>query len=200
MIGPVFFILLETSIRKGVRSALAFDLGVLLSDLIYIAIAYFFYAQVASLTSGDKSYLFQFFGGLVFIGFGVATLIKKPKDPVDEEAEIINHRKDYMWLALKGFFLNFANPAVIFYWFTVIAFGIKQTDSADMGRNVLLYVAVILITFFSLDILKIIGAKKLRPFITNSVLTGLNRLTGIVIVCAGLYMILRGVTQWSEIG
>ena len=34
MIGPVFFLLLETSIRKGVRAALAFDCGVLLSDLI----------------------------------------------------------------------------------------------------------------------------------------------------------------------
>ncbi|MFY7990174.1 MAG: LysE family translocator [Fluviicola sp.] len=200
MIGPVFFILLETSIRKGVRSALAFDLGVLISDLIYIAIAYFFYAQVASLTSGDKSYLFQFFGGLVFIGFGVVTLIKKPKDPVDEEAEIINHRKDYFWLALKGFFLNFANPAVIFYWFTVIAFGIKQTDSDEMSQNVLMYVGVIIITFFSLDILKIIGAKKLRPFITNNVLIGLNRLTGIVIVCAGLYMIFKGAKMWYEVG
>ena len=32
MVGPVFFVLLETSIKKGVRAALAFDLGVLLND------------------------------------------------------------------------------------------------------------------------------------------------------------------------
>ena len=42
MIGPVFFVLLETSIKKGVRAALALDLGVLLSDLLYILIAYVF--------------------------------------------------------------------------------------------------------------------------------------------------------------
>ena len=28
MIGPVFFILIETSITKGFRAALAFDLGI----------------------------------------------------------------------------------------------------------------------------------------------------------------------------
>ena len=45
MIGPVFFILLETSIIKGFRAALVFDLGVVLGDICFIGIAYliFFY-------------------------------------------------------------------------------------------------------------------------------------------------------------
>lgn len=199
MIGPVFFILLETSIRKGVRSALAFDLGVLLSDLIYIIIAYVFYAQVAKLTSGDKSYIFQFVGGFIFVIFGVVTLMKKPKPSAGNEAEMVNQTRDYLMLGLKGFLLNFANPAVIFYWLTVIAFGIKQTDSSNMNQNVLIYVAIILMTFFSVDILKIVGAKKLRPFITDKVLMGLNRLTGIIIVCAGLYMVFNGIRTWYEL-
>jgi len=33
MVGPVFFILLETSITKGFRAAMAFDLGVVLGDI-----------------------------------------------------------------------------------------------------------------------------------------------------------------------
>ncbi|MFN5982117.1 MAG: LysE family transporter, partial [Fluviicola sp.] len=53
MIGPVFFVLLETSIRKGVRAALAFDLGVLLSDLIYVLIAFIFSSEITKLTSGS---------------------------------------------------------------------------------------------------------------------------------------------------
>ena len=39
-IGPVFFILIETSITKGARSALAFDLGAILGDVFFIALAY----------------------------------------------------------------------------------------------------------------------------------------------------------------
>jgi threonine/homoserine/homoserine lactone efflux protein len=36
MIGPVFFILLETSIIKGFRAALVFDLGVVLGDVFLL--------------------------------------------------------------------------------------------------------------------------------------------------------------------
>lgn len=196
MIGPVFFLLLETSIRKGVRSALAFDLGVFLSDLIYIVIAYFFFAQVASLTSGDKSYLFRLFGGIIFILFGAVTLIKKPKSTVSDDQDTVNSRKDYWLLGLKGFLLNFANPAVIFYWFSVIALGAKKSDNSELGDNILIYIAIILITFFSVDVLKIIGAKKLRPFITDKVLLVLNRLTGIIILVTGTFLFTKGLMEW----
>ena len=38
-IGPVFFVLLETGATKGFKSALIFDLGVILADIVFIAIA-----------------------------------------------------------------------------------------------------------------------------------------------------------------
>ena len=41
MIGPVFFMLLKTSILKGARAAIAFNLGVILGDISFILIAYF---------------------------------------------------------------------------------------------------------------------------------------------------------------
>ena len=42
MIGPVLFVLLETSVVKGFKAAIIFDLGVVLADVIFILIAYFF--------------------------------------------------------------------------------------------------------------------------------------------------------------
>jgi threonine/homoserine/homoserine lactone efflux protein len=195
MIGPVFFLLLETSIRKGVRAALAFDCGVLLSDLIYIVIAYMFYAEVASLTEGDNKYLIQLFGGAIFIVFGLVTLLKKPKAFNSEDTEGIKQTKDYLMLGLKGFLLNFANPAVIFYWFSVIALGAKKTDNGGLGDHILLYLVLLLLTFFAIDILKIIGAKKLRPFITERVLTGLNRLTGLIILITGIVLLGKGIVK-----
>ena len=41
MLGPAFFILIETSIKKGFKSALFLDLGILLSDAIYLLAAFF---------------------------------------------------------------------------------------------------------------------------------------------------------------
>ena len=40
-VGPVFFVLLETSATKGFKSALIFDLGVMLADIFFIAVAFF---------------------------------------------------------------------------------------------------------------------------------------------------------------
>ena len=39
-IGPVFFVLLETSATKGFKSALIFDCGVILADILFILIAF----------------------------------------------------------------------------------------------------------------------------------------------------------------
>lgn len=191
MIGPVFFLLLETSIRKGVRAALAFDSGVFISDVIYVAIAYLFYAEIIGVTNGKYSFLFQIIGGIIFVVFGLVILIKKPKNTSAEDNDGIGQTKDYVKLGLKGFILNFANPAVIFYWMGVIAFGSKNQE--DSSSYTLIYVGIILITFFSIDVLKIVGAKKLRPFITDKVLTGLNRVTGIVILLSGVYVFIKGI-------
>lgn len=73
MIGPVFFVLLETSIRRGVRAAMAFDLGVLLSDVVYILIAYVFYSEVSSIISGDKQELIKLIGGIMFLIYGIVS-------------------------------------------------------------------------------------------------------------------------------
>ena len=199
LIGPVFFMLLDISIRKGIRAALSFDLGVLLSDIIYILIAYLFYNQVAHITSGDQQYLFKLIGGTIFIIFGLFMLIKKPKEEVEKD-NITFQTKDYLTLGLKGFLLNFANPAVIIYWFSVIANGVQgDGKSIQEGQNLELYIIIILITFFSVDVLKVVGAKKLRPFITDKVLVGLNRLTGLIIFITGIVLLLKGIVFILEL-
>jgi threonine/homoserine/homoserine lactone efflux protein len=53
-----FFILLETSILKGFRAAIVFDLGVILGDIVFIGIAYLgSYRLIQSLK--DKPALFM---------------------------------------------------------------------------------------------------------------------------------------------
>ena len=200
MIGPVFFILLETSIRKGVRSAIAFDIGVLFSDFIYILIAYVFYSQVASITGdGKNNENAKIVGGALFIIYGVVTFFKKLKAPqVDEEGNIIQNQKDYLLLFFKGFLLNFANPFVIFYWFSVMTLAAKQSHSAiNTGDSspIMYFITIMLVTFFSIDMLKIMGAKKLRPLVTDNLLKALNQLTGLVFVGFGLFLIIKIVLE-----
>ena len=194
MIGPVFFVLLETSIRKGAKAAIAFDLGVLLNDLVYIAIAFLFYNQVDKLSSGDDNSVVRIIGGSLFLVYGLYSLLKKLKSfemtPLGEEAQNL---KGYLLLGLKGFLLNLANPMVIFYWFSVMTLGAKDAAEGGSSYTMIIFISSILITFFSIDLLKIIGAKSLRPLVTDKLLKGLNRLIGIVFISFGVVLLFQGI-------
>lgn len=198
MIGPVFFILLETSIKKGVRAGLAFDFGVFLSDVIYVLIAFLFYNEVKNLAEGQSKEIAKTIGGVVFIVYGVITFFKTPSPmQVNEskEREPANWR-EYIFLSLKGFLLNLANPLVIFYWFSVLSLGdSRHVEGLSSTFTIFIFISLVLLTFFSIDILKIFGAKQLRPFITPKLLKGLNMLIAIVFVVFGVFLIVQGLIE-----
>jgi len=111
--------------------------------------------------------------------------------PIDEALE--GMIEDLILLALKGFLLNLANPLVVFYWFSVMTLGAKDAAEGGSINSMLVFISAILITFFSIDLLKIVGAKSLRPLVTHRVLTGLNRLIGIVFFGFGAVLITQGI-------
>lgn len=214
MIGPVFFVLLETSIRKGVRAGLALDFGVFISDIIYILIAFLFYNEVKLLAEGQSKETAKVIGGILFIVYGIFTFFKKSTTieavkgrgssqllDVDISPSQTGNRsnrepadwKEYRILCLKGFLLNLANPLVIFYWFSVLSLGdSNQVEGLGTQATLLLFISIILLTFFSIDVLKILGAKQLRPFITNKLLKSLNQLIGIVFMVFGIVLLVQG--------
>jgi len=193
MIGPVFFVLLETSIRKGVKAAIALDVGVLISDVVYILIAYLFFSEVQALSQGDDKSLLHLIGGGLFTVYGVMNLLKKVKERKIKDLNLSATRtRDYVWLGLKGFILNIANPLVVFYWFSVMALGAEEAGGSG-GWKMIFYLGIILITFFTIDLLKILGAKRLRPLVTPRLLIGLNRLIGIVFIVFGVVLIVQGI-------
>ncbi len=194
MIGPVFFVLLETSIRKGIRAAIALDFGVLVSDVIYILIAFLFYNEVSSLAEGQSRVVAKIIGGALFVIYGLVNFFKTPQQvhfSTSQEREPSDW-KEYRNLWLKGFFLNLANPLVIFYWFSVLSYGdSRHVEGWSTHFTLFVFVSLILLIFFSIDVLKIIGAKQLRPFITQKLLKALNQLIGIVFILFGVVLFVQ---------
>ena len=194
MVGPVFFVLLETSIRKGIKAAVFFDLGVLFNDILYILIAYFFYQQVSTIMEHEDTSFLQGVGGVLFVLYGVYYLVWKKVDAQDLDTSFggKQNTKGYILLFIKGFLLNLANPMVVFYWFSVmtIAYG---DSSWDRNTAIIVFVSVIVITFFSIDFLKILGAKKLRPLLDPRRLGFLNKFIGLVFIAFGAFLVFRGI-------
>jgi len=202
MIGPVFFVLLEISITKGFKSAIIFDLGVLLSDLFYIVISLFFAYQLKGLGDVKNNLALSILGGSLFIAFGIYNLFFKQVRlaPVDLEQELIdvpeqqakpNRTKDNTMLVLKGFTLNLLNPGVVIYWLAIVAKGFDLVAKYESDIHISIYLSIILVTFFGIDCLKAYVANKLKPLVTINLLKALNVLIGVVFAGTGVFLILR---------
>lgn len=201
MIGPVFFVLLEISITKGFKAAMIFDLGVLLSDLFYIIISLFFAYQLKGLSDFKNNLALSFLGGGLFLAYGIYNLVfKKIKletvnlgpELLDENNQLkLTSAKDNTMLILKGFTLNLLNPGVVIYWLAIIAKGFDLVSKYESDLHIVLFILIILITFFGIDSLKAYVANKLKPLVTTGLLKGLNWLIGIVFMGTGLFLILR---------
>lgn len=196
MLGPVFFILLETSIKKGVKSAFFLDLGVLISDLMYISLAYVFVSQVAAFKENENIYWLLIVGGVVFIVFGFMTMrnkVPRKKNRGINPNDLTSN--NYFTTMVKGFFLNAVNPGVLFYWGAIIGRSkeLEKLGSFSKEMTELIYVGVILLTFFTVDIFKIFGAKKLKNVLTPAWMKIINRVLGIILVCIGFIFLFQGI-------
>ena len=76
-IGPVFFVLLETSATKGFTSALIFDLGVILADIVFILLIFMSTDTLLEKIKDDPKLLV--FGGVLLIVYGLISFIKISK-------------------------------------------------------------------------------------------------------------------------
>ena len=135
-IGPVFFVLLETSITKGFRAAMVFDLGVICGDLVFILIAYFSTNQLLEKLKDDPSLFFL--GGVIMLSYGIISFVKQKRSfklqiEIDVKDEI-NQPNNYLNLFFKGFLLNFINIGVLGFWMVmIISFGPKLNMEPNNG-------------------------------------------------------------------
>jgi threonine/homoserine/homoserine lactone efflux protein len=190
MIGPVFFILIETSITKGFRAALAFDLGVVFGDIFFIGVAYLgSYRLIASLK--DKPALF-IFGGIVMVTYGIISFVKlKKQAKIQYEAiddEII--KKNYGSLLVKGFFLNIINIGVLGFWLAII---ISVGPKLEMQTpRMMTFFTSVIVTYLLVDCLKIVLAKQLKSKLTPTNILKIKKAISIVLIVFGVILISQG--------
>jgi threonine/homoserine/homoserine lactone efflux protein len=190
MIGPVFFILLETSIIKGFRAALVFDLGVVLGDVFFIIIAYLgSYRLIQSLN--DNSSLF-IFGGFLMLAYGFISFLGTKKEKRVNTKSIDNEiiKKNYLGLFFKGFFLNIINIGVLGFWLAVII-SVGPKLEMETSRVLTFFISVI-ITYLGIDCVKIVLAKQLKHKMTPSNIYKIKRGISVVLMIFGTALIFQG--------
>ena len=190
MIGPVFFVLLETSAVKGFRAALVFDLGVVTADIVFISLAYFSsYRLIQTIKNDPAIYIF---GGILMLTYGLVSYlkIKKATKNLDENVILEITRNNYRSLFLKGFLLNFINVGVLLFWFLVlITFGPKlELENSRM----LIFFTTVIGTYLLVDVGKIILAKQLKSKMTPINILKIKKLISILLIVFGLVLMFQG--------
>ena len=184
LIGPVFFLLIKTSIYDGFKSAMFLELGIGLSDMVCIAVSYF--GLVNYLQSPEHKFIISIIGGIVLIIFGWYTMTHQTK--VQDKANIPKH-DDYIRLMLKGFVFNLSNPSVIFFWIGAVSLAVSQYSGN--AWHVGAYFSSTLAVVTCIDIIKARLAQKLSTILNESKLAMLSKIAGISIIGFGIMILMK---------
>ena len=193
LIGPVFFIVLETAATKGFRAAFVFDLGVVTADFIFIAIAVSSsYRLINSIKDEPALYIF---GGLIMITYGIISFLKLKKDSKnieesDENIQLELVKIDYRSLFFKGLFLNFINVGVLGFWFLIfLTFGpVMELQTPRL----LVFFSTVIVTYLLVDIAKMALAKKLKNKLTPINILKIKKLTSLLLIVFGISIMMQG--------
>jgi threonine/homoserine/homoserine lactone efflux protein len=188
MIGPVFFVLLETSVVKGFRAAIIFDLGVVLADVIFIVIAFFSsYRLIQSIKNDPALFIF---GGLVMLTYGIISFVKnknESKKSIDEIDPKELAKTNYLSLFFKGFFLNFINIGVLGFWLAILITIGPQLELKT--SRMLTFFSTLIVTYFITDIFKILLAKQLRNKLNPKNILLIKKVISIILIVCGVFLL-----------
>ncbi len=189
-VGPVFFTLLETSITKGIKAGIFFDLGAISSDIFFIFIAYYSTSKILEKIKDDPGLLV--FGGAVLIAYGIISYIRTVKSfiKIVREHYAVKIKKNLGGLFLKGFLLNFVNFGVLAGWIGTIIMANALTSSTN---GVFIFLGTVIITLFVTDLLKISLAKKLKNKMTPRFIIKTKKWISIMIIGFGVVLLLQGI-------
>ncbi len=191
-IGPGFFVLLETSITKGFRAAMALDFGIVVSDIIYILIAYLATEKILEQLK-DNPFLFVV-GGAIMFGFGIISYIQlKKKFNEEQESEKEDEevqQNNYLALFFKGFLLNVINIGILGFWMMVI---LTQGPRLQMDSvRIITFFSSTLILYLVIDIVKIMLAKQVKDKLTPVNIYKIKRVISFILIIFGGFFILQG--------
>ena len=188
IMGPVFWVLLETSITKGFKAAVAFDLGVMFADVCFIGVCYLGSFQLLE-DDQNRQGLFVL-GGTILLLYGLFSWINRNKKSKDQP-EIQESKENYFGLAAKGFAINILNVGVFIFWGGVTI--VSSPASGKSFTSFVLFFSIVLLSYFITDLLKISVANRFKSLLTGKGIVIVNSIVSLILIVSGVVLILKGV-------
>ena len=199
MLGPAFFILIETSIKKGFKAAIILDIGILLSDALYLLAAFFVAEKINHWLTTNP--FVKYIAGTIFILLGIVSVykniiqIKLKNSKIKEVKEIeTDTSKKIIYpfqLFIKGLGLNAINPGVLIFWIAASTYATNELKLGDF--QLFSFFGITLLTMFIVDVFKIYFSSRLKEKLDNKVLSVIGILIGGLMVFFGVAIYLKDI-------
>lgn len=190
-IGPIFFLLIETSFTRGPKHALALDFGVITADLLCIIAAYYASADLVSII--DKHPGFYRITAILILVYGIIMMVTKTKMHLPGEEKIIS--QNYLKTFLNGFLLNLLNVGVILFWLvTVIGVRNQYPDT----QSLVFYLAIVIATYLLIDFAKIFLAKQFHYKLTQKLANNIRKGVGVVLILFSFFIFLQSFKKFNQ--
>lgn len=191
-IGPIFFLLIETSLSRGPKHALALDFGVVVADIICVIASYYSSQDIILIIDQYPSF-YRISAFIIFI-YGVFMLVSQTKMHLSGEKNLIS--QNYWKTFLNGFLLNILNIGVVLFWLgTVISI---RKNYPDTGLF-LLYISIVILTYLGIDLLKIYLAKILQQKLNQQVANKIRKIVGLIIIILSLVIFLQSFKKFNTL-
>lgn len=196
--GPSFFMLMQTSINRGFKSAMLLDLGIILNDVMIVVLMMM--TNIQFNIKGENGLVYAgVSAGVILMIFGIYTYTLSPKkvirisennsNSIEKMNERFNDEPRWFVYVTKGFFINIFNPFVWILWITCVATA-SSAYGGDKNSLTIFFVGIFSTVLF-FDVLKALGAYSLKRLFTEKMLRILNKVTGIALILSAIYIIIR---------
>ncbi len=185
LIGPVFFLLVQTSMREGMKQSMFLIAGIFLSDIFCIFLAYFGVSEIFK-NESVKEFI-GLIGGVIMITFGAVALFKKPKIHLHDVSTYV--RSAPFLLFIKGFILNTTNPFVFLFWLGTMGAAMNTFESSSV--KIFTHFSATMLTVFAFDLLKSYSAHKLGEKINPRRFRLVTKISGGSIIIFGCVLLYR---------
>lgn len=190
-IGPIFFLLIETSFTRGPKHALALDFGVITADLLCIIAAYYASADIVDLI--DKHPGFYRITSILILTYGIIMMVTKTKMHMPGEEKIIS--QNYFRTFINGFLLNLLNVGVILFWLvTVIGVRNQYPDT----ETLILYLVIVIATYLLIDFAKIFLSKQFHDRLTQKLANNIRKGVGVVLIIFSFFIFLQSFKMFNQ--
>lgn len=181
LIGPVFFVLLHSTLEYGIKSGLAVAFGIFVSDVFIVWLCF---------QGGDQWIKIPWVhqgltggGALIVFMLGIRYLMTSPQTLLAPPA--LNTKTRWA-LFLKGCAVNLINPFVFMVWFGILS---TAQHRYPLKVDQIAFLSSTIAGILTLDLSKVYLAQWIKHFLSEGRLKWILRGSGVILIGFGCRLI-----------